>query len=61
MPARKASGWLCLALLLTACGSKGSAQADTPSDDRCTDRPGALPRPPTRGLPCELLPPTRTR
>nr|PZN26806.1 MAG: hypothetical protein DIU78_06740 [Pseudomonadota bacterium] len=26
-------------------------------DEHCVDRPGDLPRPPTRGLPCELIPP----
>lgn len=54
--------WLGLVLLLVACSSKRN---DTPSpppvNEACADRPGILPRPPGRGLPCELLPPPKQR
>jgi hypothetical protein len=56
--------WLSLVMLLSACGSKEPNANPTGKDDLCServDRPGALPRPPTRGLPCELLPPGRQR
>lgn len=35
-------------------GGKGSPSAAVP----CLERPNELPRPPQRGLPCDLLPPT---
>jgi hypothetical protein len=55
-----ALGWVGLATLLAGCGSKGDPVAPPPID-ACFERPGTLPRPPARGLPCELIPPTRQR
>ncbi len=49
-------------VLLAACGSKSNDAPPTPpAEGACLDRPGALPRPPARGLPCELLPPGKQR
>lgn len=57
--------WLGMLALLTACGSKEDNSQPTPNptpaDAACVDRPGSLPRPPARGLPCELIPPGRQR
>ena len=58
---------LALAGLLLVAGCPGAAQsgdAAGPADggvvatSGCLDRPTALPRPPSGGLPCELIPPT---
>lgn len=50
---------LALTVLSTACG-KDPPPNPTPeggATSACLDRPTDLPRPPTAGLPCELLPP----
>jgi hypothetical protein len=57
---------LVLTVLSTACGKDDPALPPTPDAGEtpdggaaaaCLDRPTDLPRPPTDGLPCELLPP----
>ena len=54
--------WLGVVVLLAACGSKSNDAPPPPAaDGACLDRPGTLPRPPGRGLPCELLPPGKQR
>ncbi|MDQ2646156.1 MAG: hypothetical protein M3020_20250 [Myxococcota bacterium] len=63
-----------LAALFTACDDDGRSSNGTgPSNDAgaggehattraaCLDRPGELQRPPSRGLPCDLLPPSFER
>ncbi len=65
---------LALAALFTACDDDGKADNVTgPNNDAgaggehattrepCLDRPGELQRPPSRGLPCDLLPPNFER
>lgn len=50
---------LCV-LLASACESEDEkASTLEPGGGACLDRPGQLARPPSRGLPCELLPPNR--
>jgi hypothetical protein len=53
--------WWAFATLLAACGSKESSPTQPLAEATCADHPGSLPRPPTRGLPCELLPPGKQR
>lgn len=53
--------WFGFALVLAACSSKSDHASPPRPDAACLDRPGVLPRPPQRGLPCELLPPSRQR
>jgi hypothetical protein len=63
-----------LAALFSACDDDvGSSNGTGPSNDAgaggehatmrkpCLDRPGELQRPPSRGLPCDLLPPNFER
>lgn len=49
---------LVLAVLSTACGKdEPLSTPDGGATGACLDLPTDLPRPPTAGLPCELLPP----
>jgi len=57
--------FLVLAGLLLVCGCPGApptggATADAGAFAACLERPSELPRPPTGGLPCELIPPSLT-
>lgn len=46
------------ALLLIGCSGGGPTnELPTPALTACLDRPTELSRPPTRELPCELIPP----
>ena len=59
-PRRPSPVWLFAALALAACESDSSSNEpnDPPGpSDACQAGPGELPRPPSGGLPCELLPP----
>ena len=55
--------WLILAgAALAAACSNVSAVADVGPEDNCNlETPGKLPRPPQRGLPCDLMPPGSQR
>lgn len=54
---------LCAALTGVACSNDGGASSGGTGGEGsgnaapCLDRPNQLPRPPQRGLPCDLLPP----
>lgn len=61
------AGLVLAALLVAACSKDAAPEGDAPAVDAgptgdaalapCLDRPGELARPPSGGLPCELLPP----
>lgn len=64
---------LAAAVLFAACGDNKEAPADAGTEDApaivdapagaltsCVDRPTDLPRPPTGGLSCDMLPPGLT-